>query len=73
MTYKVTVAENGFIVEEDGIKVVFEQKFKGDMPQSLLVNLLSEFIGSIEHCGCTEFEVRVEVEPHQKVERKKDD
>lgn len=73
MTYKVTVAENGFIVEEDGIKVVFEQKFKGDMPQSLLVNLLSEFIGAVEHRDSTEFEVRIEVEPHQKVERKKDD
>lgn len=73
MTYKVTVAENGFIVEEDGIKVVFEQKFKGDMPQSLLVNLLSDFIGAVERCDGTEFKVKVEVEPHQKVERKKDD
>lgn len=61
----VTVANNGFIVEEDGTKVVFEQKFKDDIPQSLFVNLLSEFIGEVEHRDCTEFKVKVDVEPYE--------
>lgn len=58
-----TLADNGFIVDSDGTKTVFEQKYKDDIPQKMLEEILAEMIDCIINGGAMEFDVRIEVEP----------
>ena len=62
MTFKVRVADNGYIVESDGFIDVYEDREKGDnMPREMLEDLLSDLINPIIHGEATEFVVKVEV------------
>lgn len=62
MTFKVRVADNGYIVESDGFIDVYEDRTKGDdMPKEMLEDLLSDLINPIIDGEATEFVVKVEV------------
>lgn len=63
--YKVTLADNGYIVEYDNFKEVYMSSFAdGDgMPLKMMECLLAELIDSINHDPRPEFTVTINVDP----------
>ena len=57
--YRIKLASNGYIVQQDKYIDVFEQH--DEIPRALLEHLLAELIDEINLCTSTEFDVKVEV------------
>ena len=61
-TFKVTLADNGYIVQTDESLTVHEDNLKCDnLPTSLKDELLGELIGCVHNSGACVFEVNIDV------------
>ena len=61
-TFKVTLADNGYIVNNDEFLTVHEDNLKcHNLPTSLKDELLSELIDCVNNSGDTVFEVSINV------------
>lgn len=63
--FVVTIADNGFIVNSDDKTVVFEQKYRDDIPQALLESILRKLIDEINNGECRTLEISVDVKPQK--------
>lgn len=60
--FNVTVATNGFIVEDDGYVTVYQWE-DPNLPIEMYENILGELIDSINSCSTIKFKVKVDVIP----------
>lgn len=61
-TFKVTLADNGYMVTNDEFLTVHEDNLKcHNLPTSLKDELLSELIDCVNNSGATVFEVSINV------------
>lgn len=61
-TFKVTLADNGYMVRNDEFLTVHEDNLKcHNLPTSLKDELLSELIDCVNNSGATVFEVSINV------------